>query len=276
MDVVEWQHVPCARAESRRSPALLPPAAVGVIGTLLLHAFLVPSMYVGTQGRVSRVRENLEAVRPSANSSESLALISVVRSGVGHGMVENAVSALPNLSNMKIRPVIDKEVPPVFDVEALTLGEDQASTSKTDDGPKAEKAHWHGIYTGQIQARINRIWRRPRSPVNETNADRAAVSTEDSFQCEAQIIQDPDGNVQEILLPRCNGSTAWQLSLVSAIRQASPLPAPPDPSVFSQSIILNFVGLPFAPGLSDDDYEIATSGPVSSVALAQSQERLSH
>jgi TonB C terminal len=232
-------------------------------------------MYVGTQGRVIRVRANLEAVRPSVNSSESLVLVSVVRSGVGRGVVENAVSALPTLSKMKIRPVIDKEAPPVLDVEALTLGDDQASTSKTNDGREAEKAHWLGIYTGQIQARIDRIWRRPRSPVTETDADKAAVSTEDSFQCEAQIIQDPNGNVHEILLPRCNGSSAWQGSLVSAIRQASPLPAPPDPSVFSQSIILSFVGLPFAPGSSDDDYEIATPGPVSSVALARSQTRLS-
>jgi hypothetical protein len=275
MDVVVWQDVPEATHERRTSPALLPPAAVGVIGTLLLHVLLVPSMYVGTQGRVSRVRPNLEAVRPSVNSSENLVLVSVVRSGVGSGVIENVVSALPNLSKMKIRPVVDKESAPVLDVEALTLGEGQASTSKTDDGPEAEKAHWLGIYTGQIQARVDRIWRRPRSSVNDADVEKGAASTEDSFQCEAQIIQDPMGNVQEILLPRCNGSPAWQRSLVSAIRQASPLPAAPDPSVFSQSITLNFVGLPFAPGSSDDDYEIASPGPASGVALARSEVRLS-
>jgi hypothetical protein len=40
-----------------------------------------------------------------------------------------------------------------------------------------------------------------------------------------------------------------------AIRQASPLPAPPSASVFSQSITLNFLGLSFIAGAPEDDYE---------------------
>ena len=63
---------------------------------------------------------------------------------------------------------------------------------------------------------------------------------------------------------------------ISAIRQASSLSAPPNPSVFSQSVILNCAGLPFAPDSSGDDYEFTRHGPASGVTLAQSQERLSH
>jgi hypothetical protein len=157
------------------------------------------------------------------------------------------------LSKMKLRPVIDKESIPVLDVETLTLGEDQAAASVSDDDRQAQKAHLLGIYTGQIQARIDRIWRRPRSPVNGADA-----VTEDSFRCEAQIIQASNGAVQEILLPRCNGSPAWQRSLVLAIQQASPLPAPPDPSVFRTSVTLDFTGLQYVAGATEDDYEYPT------------------
>jgi hypothetical protein len=271
MDVGEWQDSPHAKEDSRKSRAILSPAIVGVLGTLLLHGLLLPSLYVGTQGQTGRVRESLKASRPMPNSAESLVLISIATSGVGRGVVENAVSALPTFSKMQIRPVIDKESIPVLDVEALSLGEDQASPSLADDDRDAQKAHLFGIYTGQIQARIDRIWRRPRSPVNDSNA-----VIEDSFRCEAQIIQASNGTVQEILLPRCNGSAAWQHSLVLAIQEASPLPAPPDPSVFSQSIVLSFVGLPLGPGSSEDDYEMAPSGPASSVTLSQSQEIFLH
>ena len=75
-----------------------------------------------------------------------------------------------------------------------------------------------------------------------------------------QIVQDENGNVQEILLPNCNGSIAWQRSLVSAIRQASPLPAPPNINVFSRTVSLNFVGYGYAAGASEDDYEILPVG----------------
>jgi hypothetical protein len=82
------------------------------------------------------------------------------------------------------------------------------------------------------------------------------TDTKESFQCEAQIVQDNSGYVEEILLPRCNGSRAWQNSLVTAIRQASPLPAPPSASVFSRSITLSFIGIPYYRGASDDEYEV--------------------
>ena len=79
------------------------------------------------------------------------------------------------------------------------------------------------------------------------------------FHCQVQIVQDSSGNVQEILLPNCNGSVAWQHSLVLAIRQASPLPAPPSPTVFSPAIALEFVGYAYIAGGPDDEYETAST-----------------
>ena len=75
-----------------------------------------------------------------------------------------------------------------------------------------------------------------------------------------QIVQDSGGNVQEILLPNCNGSPAWQGSLVRAIQQASPLPAPPSESVFSHAILVDFVGFQYLTGAPDDEHDGVPAG----------------
>ncbi len=118
-----------------------------------------------------------------------------------------------------------------------------------------EYAQLYGIYSGQIQARIDRLWRRPRSPIKASKADTAREP--DKFDCLVNIIQDSQGNVQEVLLPHCNGSAEWQRSLVLAIPQASPLPAPPKPTVFTRSIALSFSAIPYSPSAAADEYEIA-------------------
>ena len=64
----------------------------------------------------------------------------------------------------------------------------------------------------------------------------------DIFRCVVQIRQDDKGNVQEVLLIDCNGTEAWRRSLVVAINQSSPLPAPPIPSVFERALTMTFEG----------------------------------
>ena len=94
------------------------------------------------------------------------------------------------------------------------------------------------IYKTEITARIERIWRRPISSQNKA---------ENLFQCSAQLEQDEHGNVKEVLLPACGASIAWRKSLLAAIRQASPLPAPPDIRVYRPLLVLQFVGAVVAP-----------------------------
>jgi hypothetical protein len=99
--------------------------------------------------------------------------------------------------------------------------------------------------------------------VSEAVEENRGPIADASFQCQAQIVQDNSGYVEEIL-PRCNGSSVWQQSLVTAIRQASPLPAPPAASVFSRSITLSFVGLAYIQGAAEDEYESASRNTAAS------------
>jgi hypothetical protein len=104
-----------------------------------------------------------------------------------------------------------------------------------------------GRYLGQITARIERAWVRPRTPIG---AER--------FSCSVQITQDRSGNVQQTVLQRCNGDLRWQLSLVQAIQSASPLPAPPDPSVFADAVTLQFNCDAYVAGGAADGFEPLT------------------
>jgi hypothetical protein len=262
IDVIDWQDSPPPPIipKSRAPHRFLSPTLIGIAGTLLLHALLIQSLPFGSRGpkvKPPEAQESADALAKSkGDNSESLVLIALPASpaNLGQAPTQNLVSSLPDLSKMKIKSPVNVDPPVFLNTETLALSEDQASDSAAHGGDGAEKARLFGIYTGQIQARIARVWRRPRTQVNE---EKSPLDATESFQCEAQIVQDARGNVQEVMLPRCNGSPAWRNSLVLAIQHASPLPAPPSAKVFSTSITLNFVGLSYFAGAPDDDYEPA-------------------
>jgi hypothetical protein len=259
MDVVNWQDSPLPVVPKIiiRS-GFLPPTLIGILGTLLLHAILIQSVSFGSRRpnpKLPETQDSGDVRRKSTADSNGLVLIALPTSAKVHqDDTQNVVSSLPDLSKMKVKSPIDIDPPALLGIESLALSEDQASSAIAEGADGAEKTRLLGIYTGQIEARIARVWRRPRTQVNEK---RSSVDASESFRCEAQIVQDARGNVQEVMLPRCNGSPAWRNSLVLAIQQASPLPAPPNEKVFSTSITLTFVGLSYFAGAPDDDYEPA-------------------
>jgi hypothetical protein len=260
MDVVDWHDAPPPVLPKARAPRrFLSPTLIGFLGTLLLHTMVIQSLPFGNGGPKAKPPEAQESAdarsKFKGDSAESLVLVALpTPTNSNQAAPQFVLSSLPDLSKMKIKSPVNVELPALANLETLALNENQTSDSRAQGGDGAEQARLFGIYTGQIQARIDRVWRRPRTPVNEDNA-AATDDAGDSFQCEAQIVQGAGGNVQEILLPRCNGSDAWRRSLIMAIRHASPLPAPPSPGVFSQSITLNFIGVSFVAGESEDDYE---------------------
>jgi hypothetical protein len=259
IDVVDWQDSPLPIApETRARRRSLPPTLIGILGTVLLHAMLIQSVSFGAHPPKPKLPETQESANTPSKSTadaDSFVFISLPTiTKANQDATQNLVSSLPDLSKMKVKSRIEIDSPALLGLETLALSEEQAPSAIADGADAAEQARLYGIYTGQIQARIARVWRRPRTPVNE---ERSSVDAGESFQCEAQIVQDARGNVQEVMLPRCNGSPAWRNSMVLAIQHASPLPAPPSEKVFSTSITLNFVGLSYFAGAPDDDYEPA-------------------
>lgn len=114
----------------------------------------------------------------------------------------------------------------------------------------------YGRYVGQIQARIDRAWLRPRTAIG------API-----FRCQVQVDQDTQGKVGAVTLLDCNGDERWKLSLVGAIERASPLPSPPTTEVFTRHVLLEFRAAAYSRGASDDLYE-----PVALAAARTSSE----
>ena len=121
----------------------------------------------------------------------------------------------------------------------------------------------YGRYLGQIQARVDRAWLRPRTAIG------API-----FQCQVQIDQDSAGRVRAITLLECNGSARWQLSLVHAIQATSPLPAPPNPAVFVHHVLLTFRAAAYSHGALLPLYEPPSAEPAADRRVAS--DPLSH
>lgn len=80
----------------------------------------------------------------------------------------------------------------------------------------------------QIKARIERAWIRPPSA-------RAGVS------CDVSVTQVPGGEVVSVRVDSCTGGDdALRASVEAAVYRASPLPPPPDPSLFERNLQLVF------------------------------------
>jgi hypothetical protein len=260
MDVADWQDSPPpVTVKKRAARRFLSPSLIGILGTVVLHALVIQSGPFGSwspKAKPPEIQESANALKSKPDSAEGLVLITLpTMADSTQTALQNLVSSLPDPRKMKIRSPVDVDPPGLLNFEALALSEDQSSRPTSGNGDSTEQARLFGIYRGQIQARIDRVWRRPRTPINESTAGDKPTSADESFQCEAQIVQDARGNVQEVMLPRCNGSAAWRRSLVLAIQQSSPLPAPPSAKVFQYSITLSFVGLAYGAGEPEDDYE---------------------
>jgi hypothetical protein len=220
---------------------------------------IVPSAFLGSRGANAHLPEAQNAgtlLKTKGDPTEDLVLITLPTLSDANQAMVAAITPKFSLNKKTMISPAEIEPPALPDMNILALDEKQPSQSAGDGSDAAEQARLFGIYSGQIRARVERLWRRPRTPVNDSvSAEQPAIASE-SFQCQVQVIQDETGRVQEVLLPQCNGSAAWQRSLVMAIQQASPLPAPPSPRVFARSIALNFVGVPYDSDSAADDYEI--------------------
>lgn len=83
-------------------------------------------------------------------------------------------------------------------------------------------------YVAMIQAHVERQWFKP-------------PGTPSGATCTASVTQIPGGEVVDVRFGACGGGDAFRGSIENAIRNASPLPPPPQPELFDREVTLKFV-----------------------------------
>lgn len=236
-------------ADEERARVRLGPRAIGRIGAGLgavtLHSLLLTPVILGVAAPRARPPD-----RPYAGE---VAMQWVV---LEDSPLASA-NAVPSFTPPLLAPIAVTQVALEWLAEPLT----SADSEQQPDQPGL--AALYGRYTGQIQARIERAWERPRTSPGST-----------LFRCQVEIDQDENGHVGAVTLVDCDGGARWQLSLVRAIEAASPLPAPPVAAVFAKRIVLNFTALPYGPGALAELYEPAAQAEkaMSEASLQMLQE----
>ena len=185
-----------------------------------------------------------------------MSLVIVHLPGPSDESFTESVSSRGEAVSNPIIQIVSPDATPSFEIPEPSLLDESGEAPLTAGDP-ALQSMLFGRYTGQIDARIRRAWRKPRSPVTHGATSNSPVDSSDSFRCQARISQDDIGNVTEIELQSCNGTPEWQLSLVKAIQRASPLPAPPSPTVFTNALTLSFDARPYTPGVTEEGFEVA-------------------
>src|SRR5438552_3329464 len=217
LEVTQWTPETIIAASifpvTRRSR--ISPKLVGLVGTLFLHGLVVQLLIL----RMREVDAPLPVVTPGSVESlegreSPLTLIALPAVG-SKGKVSVLDSFSPQILLIKAAHISPPNPP------AVDIAEESDSVSESAGAPKvgdvAEHARLAGIYSTQVSARIERVWRRPRTRVQEEHAQTPQSATDETFRCQVQIVQNARGEVQEVLLPNCNGSQAWRHSLVQAI-----------------------------------------------------------
>jgi TonB C terminal len=216
---------------------------IGLGGTLILHGLVVPMCIPTTLVHQKRPPDSAgtSVSRPVTAPADELVLLTIdspKRSDSALGAPR--IDLRSQLTKLAIPLAVPDQLP-VIDLSIANVDTQSSAQAEENPGDAELRARMFGRYTGQIRARIERAWEKPTSPANDLSAGRTGDAVDlDTFVCQVQIRQDNRGNVQEVLLLACNGTEAWRHSLVIAINQASPLPAPPIPTVFQRALTMTF------------------------------------
>ena len=92
----------------------------------------------------------------------------------------------------------------------------------------AENAGLLAQYKALIQQKVMRNWNRP-------------PDAEAGINCEVFASQIPGGEVVGVRIGRCNGNDTVRRSIETAVYRASPLPGPPDASLFERNLVFDFI-----------------------------------
>ena len=268
--VTEWHNEPSGNKGSKPTRNRISQksysARIGAAGSLLLHAILFQSVLLGAQAAKVRrpVVQGAGAARvlSRAAPSETLILLNLSTPVKRDAQLMEDLASEGSLSPNFPVTLISPDSLPHFDIRADLATDDKKADAPIASGDPLERAALFGRYTGQIDARIDRAWRRPRTPVDATSTVKQPRLLDHLFKCQVRILQDRQGIVHEVQLLECNGTATWRQSLVTAILAASPLPAPPKPTVFSDALTLTFVANAFTSSSDPDDYALPRATPM--------------
>ncbi len=103
----------------------------------------------------------------------------------------------------------------------------QQALALEDERRRAEESGLLDQYRRLISSRIEQEWIRP-------------LSAQPGLECEVRVRQIPSGDIVDVRVGRCNGDDAVIRSIEAAVRNASPLPRPPIPSLFERTLNVVF------------------------------------
>ncbi len=136
------------------------------------------------------------------------------------------VTPSPQEDSLAIRTPIAES--PVLEKSALPEVEAQRG-SEAGDAAAAEI----NKYMAGIRHKISSYWKRPQA-------------SREGLTCTARVQLAPSGKVMAAKLLRSSGDAAFDGSVLSAVRKASPLPLPADPELYEQFREIEFVFRPDA------------------------------
>jgi hypothetical protein len=174
LEVSDWQDeprpLPLTYAPVSRRPRI-PARVLGMMGTLLLHGLVVQTAVLGTSTRkvFSPTTPGLAATANAAGAESEMTLIVVQPTEAKNSkdsLFEEFISRGAVLKEMPIA-LMSPDPTPALGLQQEQLSDSSDAESPANSGDPAGQARLFGIYSGQIQARIERAWRRPRTPVNE-------------------------------------------------------------------------------------------------------------
>jgi colicin import membrane protein len=99
--------------------------------------------------------------------------------------------------------------------------------AQEEERQQAEQSGKLAQYIEIIRQKVERNWVRPASAT-------AGLS------CDVQVSQIPGGEVVKVTVGTCNGDAAVMRSIEAAVQKSSPLPPPPDPSLFERELLFKF------------------------------------
>lgn len=224
-----------------RNPAVV---LVGALASLALHALLLSPILFGT-GKHKRTEPEVPGAAANADhpGADGAMIVELIEESDRASSASARMAASSLISPATLRRMAAVDVAPPEPIPDIDVERDSQTLAQA-QGDDTVRARLYGIYVGQISARIERAWLKPRS---SPGADR--------FVCRVQVLQNQSGEVREVTVKDCDADERWQSSLVHAIQSASPLPAPPDPRVFNRRITMQFVSEGFAPGGDSEGFE---------------------